>query len=36
MQNKFKFSLFCLSVLVSASFAENNATSLNSTDGGGH
>lgn len=35
MQNKFKFSLFCLSVLVSASFAENNATSLNSTDGGG-
>lgn len=35
MQNKLKFSLFCLSVLVSALIAENNTTSLNSTDGGG-
>lgn len=36
MQNKLKFSLFCLNVLISALIAENNTTSLNSTDGGGH
>lgn len=35
MQSKFSLSLLCLSVLASALFAENNTTSLNSTDGGG-